>query len=699
MKKLSIQYTIILVAAISGLLLYVQHEKGMHMDMIPHITWPGQLSSIFPQDTQKLASETTNIIDKAQREIDAIINRSDDQLTFDNTIQAFDQLTGALYSWGASLHVLHMASSDAAIRDAAYQQMLKLEEFAIEKIEYNYYLYKKLETCGNALLQDDIQPHRARYITDLLDAYKKRGFALSEEDRQEAMQLSKQLVQQSMQFDANINQDSSSITATRDQLAGLDDSFISSLEQADDGQYKLGADYPTYSRVMENCRVADTRYRMWHMFSNRAYPENKPLLEQIISLRDQFAKKVGYQDYAHLDIDHEEMAENPETVQGFLQELLERTQQKWEQEFANFTQNLPESVTLDDHGRLKPWDISFVKNQYKKSYHAVDEAALTHYFPLEHTLNQLLSIYEQFFGIQFKTVPVDGLWSDDLWCVQAYYNGELMGHIIMDLFPRDNKYSHAAHVGVVPSVIEGDKRHPSVIFLVANFPKPQGDEPALLKRDDVMTFFHEFGHCLHTLFGATELIGQSGTHVATDFVELPSQMLEEWLYDKDILKKVSSHYTTGDPLPDADIERIQGLQEYDAGFFVQRQVALSRMSLYSFMDGSDKDADQLFNLAFSHMHPYIMPSDENHFYTAFGHLTGYGSKYYSYLWSKVYAIDVYSYIRERGLLDQSVGKRYAHNVLMPGDTKKPITLLQDFLERTPSRDAFYNYYHFNGQRL
>jgi len=687
----------ILVTGCCLLLIWTQIEKGHDMQMLPHVTQPQQLSHVFPHDADTLTQRTHDMIEHVRERIDQIAECSEDA-SFVDTFRAFDRAVGALQGWGASLHVLQMASPDATIRDTAYNEMIRLEEFAIEHIEYNLTLYQALKACGERLCASDIASHRARYIRHTLDGFTKRGLDLAGEERQQAMDISKQLVQKTMQFDANINQDDSSITATSDQLQGLSDQFIQSLETTDDGVYKLGTDYPTYQRVMENCSVADTRYRMWRAFANRAYPQNRELLKNIIALRDQFAQKVGYQDYAHLDIDEEEMAENPETVSAFVSELLHQSQEKWQQEFAQFTRHLPASVELDEKGRLKPWDVAFVKNAYKKAYHEIDETQLMEYFPLDHTLHQLLSIYETFFGVTCKTVSGHDLWHEDVWCVQAYYNGSLMGHIVMDLFPRENKYSHAAQIGVVPRFHDGDTTHsqPGVVFLVANFPKPQGDQPALLKRDDVMTFFHEFGHVLHTLFGATEMIGQAGTNVATDFVELPSQMLEEWLYDADILKQVSSHYTRHESLPDDMMSRIQGLQTYDAGFFVQRQVALSRMSLSSFAQGGDKDPDAVFDAAFGHMHDYIMPSDENHFYAAFGHLTGYGAKYYSYLWSKVYAIDVFSHIDKHGLLNPDIGQAYARNVLMQGDSVKPMTLLENFLGRSPSRDAFYQYYTFKG---
>jgi len=698
MQKQTILYGLIVTgsAFIVGIALLIFHPweiKGRAMEIFPRVERPKELADkLFPSDVERLRERTTSLIDWARQEIDRLSRMPEEEWSFASVMQPLDRVSGALGAWGASLETLQMASPDEQVRDAAHQHIQELENFSIEHIAYNVSLYQVLTSCGERVLEEeDIADHQRRYIRDTLDAYAKRGLHLPHEQRQQAMEISKQLVDVTLRFERNIQQDKSSITATREQLAGVDQEFIQSLERVDEDTYQLTMDYPTYFRVMENVQVADTRYRMWKAFNNRAYPENREVLREIIALRDRFARLVGYSDYAHLDIDEQQMANSPERVRSFLDEMIDRTAPAFRQEFQAFKKNLPASVTLDAQGRLQPWDVAFVKNAYKKAQYDIDETELAAYFPLEHTLDKLLRIYETFFDITFTTVSAEGLWHEDVRCVQVHYQGELLGHIVMDLFPRKSKYSHAAQIDVMPRFETQEGTQPGVAFLIANFPKPQDDKPALLKRDDVLTFFHEFGHVLHTLFGATQLVTQSGTNVPTDFVELPSQMLEEWLYDTEILRQVSSHYQTGKPLPATTIEQIQKLNTYDAGHFVQRQAAISRVSLYAFGPGEEKDPDTILDQALSHLYHEIAPSQDNHFYAAFGHLTGYAAQYYSYLWSKVYAIDLFTHIRQHGLLNPAIGKQYAQTVLMPGGSADPMQLLKNFLGREPQRDAFYAY--------
>jgi thimet oligopeptidase len=273
---------------------------------------------------------------------------------------------------------------------------------------------------------------------------------------------------------------------------------------------------------------------------------------------------------------------------------------------------------------------------------------------------------------------------------------------MLDLFPRPNKYSHAAHTTIIPATIAPDgTRIPDVSIVIANFSKPTATQPSLLKRSEVQTFFHEFGHALHAVLGATEIASLSGTHTKTDFVELPSQMLEEWLDDKDILKKVSKHYITGQPLPDDIIDTILSLKNLTSGYFVTRQAYLSSIALSyfgsypnstSFSLGTPlketKDPHAIMRHLYTTILPHMAFNDNNHFYTSFGHLTGYGAKYYGYLWSKVFALDIFAEIKKNGLLDPVIGQRYIQEVIGKGGAQDPNELLYNFLGRKPNTDAF-----------
>ena len=266
---------------------------------------------------------------------------------------------------------------------------------------------------------------------------------------------------------------------------------------------------------------------------------------------------------------------------------------------------------------------------------------------------------------------------------------EILGTLMLDLYPRPNKYSHAAHTTIIPSTYKVDgTRIPDVSIVLANFSKPMDGKPSLLKRSEVQTFFHEFGHALHAVLGATTIASLSGTHTKTDFVELPSQMLEEWLHDKDILKKVSGHYITGEPLPDDIIDTIIKLKNLTTGYFVTRQTYLSSIALSYFGAGENKQPHAIMQELYTTMMPHMAFINDNHFYSSFGHLTGYGAKYYGYLWSKVFALDLFATIKKHGLLSPEIGQKYIKEVLSKGGAQDPNELLYNFLGREPNAQAF-----------
>jgi thimet oligopeptidase len=469
----------------------------------------------------------------------------------------------------------------------------------------------------------------------------------------------------------------------REGLQGLDDEFINTLKRTDAGEYILGIDYPTYFKVMEQCSVEATRMRSFQLFNNRAYPVNKTILESILSKRKQRAALVGYDSYAAYDIANQ-MAQNPATVEQFLRNLLMRTVEKEEQELRRIAGN----AILQEP--LKPWNIAYLKDQYKKEHYALDENKLREYFPMEKTVDGLMRIYEQFFGLRFVRAAKTCLWHDDVYALEVYEqkNNTLLGIFILDLYPRPYKFSHAAHITIVPAVItQQNQCFPEISVVMANFPPSTAETPSLLLRSDVRTFFHEFGHAIHALLGRTRVASYSGTSVKQDFVEMPSQMLEEWLWNPEILRILSSHYRTGEPLSHETISQIVQLKQFDAAMQVRTQGRYALLSLYVHQQEA-VDLDALLKTINATYAPHIAWDPDNHFYTSFGHLTGYSAKYYGYLWSKVFALDLFGEIKKTGLLDTATGRRYADMILAPGGSKPPQLLLQAFLGREPRIDAF-----------
>ncbi|MCX5922700.1 MAG: M3 family metallopeptidase, partial [Candidatus Dependentiae bacterium] len=353
--------------------------------------------------------------------------------------------------------------------------------------------------------------------------------------------------------------------------------------------------------------------------------------------------------------------------------------------------DLPAGVTLTADGKMLPWDAAYATNYYKKKHFNIDETEIANYFPMEKTIKGLLDIYEQFFGLRFNEASIPHVWHEGVRLLEVYdaASDKLLGYFLLDLYPRDNKYSHACHVSIVPSIYGANNELlPALSLVIANFPQSTATKPSLLKRKDVTTFFHEFGHALHALLGRTQIASLSGTSVKRDFVEMPSQMLEEWLWDSAILKQVSGHYQTGAPLPDDLIERILALKNFNPARFVQTQLFYASLSLDYFKEGAQKDTFQIYKDLSTKILKHSAFSDEKHMYAAFGHLTGYGAKYYGYLWSKVFALDLFAEIKKHGLLNPEIGKKYVHDVIGRGGSDEPMVLLEAFLGREPNQEAF-----------
>jgi len=680
--------TVILLATLS----YCTKTNDLDKKMITKAYTPTDIISLFALTPEQITANTPIYINEAKNIIYSIIAIPHDQRTFENTAKPLDEVF-ALSNLAIAQRVfeaLELLSPDDAIRNTAHNAYISIQAFWVDHVSSNKDLFNALITYA-AESNEQLSDQERYFLNNTLDSFKREGLALPDETLQLVNALRKELATLCADFDRNIAQDNSSIMVTRQELTGLEDDFINTLGQTAEGLYKLGVDYPTYFRIMENCTAPQTRKKLYLAFNNRAYPINDTLLKTIIQKRDELAQLLGYLDFAHCDID-DQMAHTPEKAQEFINELAQKAAQKLKREIVLLATNLPESVTLTENGQIQPWDFLYLENNYKKTHFNIDEQKIAEYFPMEKTIQELLDIYHQFFSINFKTVKSSGLWHEDVTVIQVFdQKNELLGTLLLDLYPRANKYSHAAHTTIIPSTYKKNgSRIPDVSIVIANFCKPTATQPSLLKRSEVQTFFHEFGHALHAILGATEVASLSGTHTKTDFVELPSQMLEEWLTDKDMLKKVSCHYITQQSLPDDIIDTIIKLKNLTSGYFVTRQAYLSSIALVYFGSNTTttKDPQDIMKHLFTTMIPYIAYNEDNHFYTSFGHLTGYGAKYYGYLWSKVFALDLFATIKQHGLLNPEIGQKYIKEILSKGGAQDPNKLLYNFLGREPNAQAF-----------
>lgn len=687
------RFGIILGSVILGSSLYFLFRKPPMMHALTNVKTSADAIALFPTSISQIQSRAQRALAQAHQDLEKFLAIPDEQRTFENTALALDTLAG--YSDLAMNMTINqtvdLINPDEKMRAAARDAILQLSSFLIE-LSADKRVYNAFKAYAEGNAKKEMLSDAQKYsIAESMKDFARAGSHLPDQTLDHVKKIKKELAQLELEFEKNIANDNRKIVANAAELAGLSESFINSLQKDTEGNYSLGTDTPTYIQVMENCTNAATRKNLWNAYQNRAYPINKEVLEKIIEKRSQLADLLGFKTYAALELDSQ-MVGNPARAQNFLNDMHQKAQKKAEIEFKEFTKQLPESVVLSGQKKLYPWDTPFLKNYYKKTALNLDENKIAEYFPMQHTVDALLQIYKDFFNLEFKQLPAKGLWDADVQLIEVIdnANNQTMGYLFLDLFPRPGKYTHACEQTIVPTIYD-QNGHPNlgVVIVVANFPKQRADKPALLKFSDVNTFFHEFGHAIHAFFGRTDLASQSGPGgVKRDFVELPSQMLEEWLWDTQILKMVSHHYQTGQPLPDDLIASILKSRTYDSGFFVVRQLLFANFSLQCFNNGPWVDLDALRKSLFDTCMKDIQYSPDDHNYASFGHLTGYGARYYGYLWSKVFAHDLFHEIKKEGLLNPEIGRRYADLVIGKGGSKDPNELLQDFLGRAPNQNAF-----------
>lgn len=679
---------VLLVLVCIFVLFFLYYSSTKTQVIITKISSISDIPKIFARDVSDMQARVDISIEIAKKNIEKIVSLEAGQRTFENTVRALDRIMSMseLAITARELSTLKLTSEDKDIREAAQSNLLKITSFILENISHNKSLYKAFkdyieENAKKETLSDQEQ----YFIQDVMDDFKRSGLELPDDQLKRINELGKEIAELSLRFGANISNDNRTISVAEAGLEGLEADFIRNLKKTDTGHYILGIDYPTYCHVMQHCNVEQTRKSLYEAYANRAYPANDQIILDMLNKRDKLSQLLGFKNFAEFEI-AKTMAKTPTRVVTFLHDLVSKAEKIQLKEFERLTKELPSGVTLTSSGKLKPWDVLYLDSWYEKKYFNLDELLVSEYFPMEKTIDGLIDIYAQFFGIEFVKTPISGLWHKDvqMLSVKDKSDNKILGYLLMDLYPRPNKYTHACQETIIPAVRDGG---PALAIIVTNFPPSTKEKPSLLRRNDVSTFFHEFGHALHAILGRTPLGSMSGTSVKLDFAELPSQMFEMWLFDKDILAKVSCHYKTGQSMPSEMIDTIIALKNVSAGRFITRQSFYSLLSL-GYHSGPCTNAAAFMRATYDTVPSVVEYYNDNHSYASFGHLTEYGSQYYCYLWSKVLAIDVFYQVKQEGLLNREAGHRLVKDILSYGGSKDPEILIKNYLGREPNSDAF-----------
>lgn len=652
------------------------------------------LIALFPRNAEYIERAVDIYMDDVRSLIEQLKNIPDCERTFENSIKLDDYISNLsdLSLFRNVLNIIKSLHPECKMREAATAQILRISRFFADLHADKSFWHVFKAYMMDGAFKEELSQEQRYHLDKIQTNLRLSGIDLPDEQLKRLTAIKKELADLTLLFAKNIDEDECFITVDEQELDGVSPEFIATLKKDEQGNYMVGIDNPTISQILDHATNAGMRKRFCIALNNRAYPANVEVLEKIVAKRHELAQLLGFTSFAELSLERQ-MVKSPERAAVFIDNIIEHANIKAQIEFDELIAHLPEGITLSSDGKMYPWDVRYCKTWLKKQYYNIDERMIAEYFPVAHTLQGMLDIYAAFFSLRFQAEQINDLWVDDLTLLTVYSENQdrPIGYIILDLYPRADKFSHAACNTIIPATYQKDGTPTiAVAQIMANFPSAQGDKPALFTRSDVITFFHEFGHALHALLGRTVLASASGLHVKTDFMEMPSQMLEEWMRDGAMLKKISRHYMTGEQLPDELLESMHRLHNFNTGTWVQDQARLASFSLKLF--GPEQPIDSIDALWARLTQDIIknrvyMP--ENRYYTSFLHLTGYGAKYYGYLWSQVFALDLFNEIKKHGLLNPEIGKRYVTSVLGRGGSADPYDLITDFLGREPSADAFF----------
>jgi Zn-dependent oligopeptidase len=660
----------------------------------PHITSVAEACKSSPLTLEAVKESSELAQREATKLIESISACPPEQRNKETVLYALDRVYAWIYSTTYSINVVGKVHPDEELRKECFLQTQVLLNFLTEHVSSNKVLYKVFVDYRDTVApREDLTPEEHFFLKRLSTQFEWMGIALSEEKAVHLGELEKKIRTLNGQFNYNIQTDTTKLIFPKEEMAGVSQDFLGKLVLQED-KYVVPVNRPSLE-ALSCARAESTRKAIHVAFYNRAYPKNVEIVKELVAAHDERASLWEAKSYAALDLPTQSVG-SEEAAWKFLDELQSNLVPVENKKLQEMMQDLPEGVSLTAEGKIKNWDVLYVTSHYLQKKFAIDKQKIAEYFPLESTITGLIKIYEQFLGIVIEMVPVQESWHEDVRLMRVRdKNHTVLGYIFLDMFFRERKFSHPIQLFSIDGIKKKDgTQYASVSVVLLPFAKPQEGKPTLLTHAEVVTFFHEFGHGIHTVFAKSSLYYHSGIKkIETDILEAPSQVLEEWLSDPKILQQLSRHYETGEHLPDATISNLLAYNQYE-GFLptpAPVQLYLSRFLLALFGPGQEKDIDALARKAQQESCPLVEFGDNDHRYCSQVHLgdASYRHRYYGYLWARALALAFFEKIKSEGLLNSEAGKRYIECVLSRGSSKEGLKMVVDYLGGEPRFDAFY----------
>lgn len=633
----------------------------------------------------------------------AELKNSPEQINFKHVVQPFIDLDFTIDSATTICTFPKQVHIDKDVRDASVEATKEIENCKIDASQdksifevlriYEENAYKKEKM--------HLSQEQNRYFESLMRSYKRNGMYISYKgNRDQIIQMQKTIADLCVQFDQNIAEDKTELNESEllkglsvESLKGLPKDWFSEEKTKDlpAGRVRVTLQYPDVFPILDFAKNREIRKKTYEAFQSRCQDSNMPLLKKILLLRQKLANLLGYN--SHADYAAEiRMAKNAKTVASFLKEMNERFDPLLDKNLSDLTafarkfENNPKLT-------LQHYDLRYYMRLREEQVCNIDMEKIREYFPLEQVVSGTLKIYENLLGLKFVKRKSDNVWHPDCMVFDVYnYDAATktlkdgMGSFYLDLHPREGKYTHACALLLSYGSRQSGKKQPSVAAMLCNFPKDRN-----IPFDDVVTFFHEFGHVMHFICSDAELINFHSDKTELDFIEAPSQMLENWCVVPDAIKLLSCHPKTKEPLPKEIADKLKLQDQLHAGYIKKRQLVFGHFDflIHSMSQAELEKCD--LNQVFHEVQKKIMklPPVNDCFPASFGHLVGgYDAGYYGYLMSETYSADMFASVFKKDPLSAKAGAKYRQEILAPGAKYDAIDLLKNFLGRAPTVDAF-----------
>ena len=644
---------------------------------------PAQTGLNWHETPDQLTASCDAAIAQARAALAKILAIQPTAATF-TTLAAIENASANFNDATAVQSGLYLLSPDAAVRKASQGCSQKVTDFTVE-MSSDPRIYAVAQHV--AQVGDAPAPAGAKLDEYYVIGGKRAGAGLDDATRKKTTQLFERIADLERDFALQLAGDQTTITVSASEAKSLTPDFLATLKKSG-SSYLVPVNESTYEQYMLSESSSAARKRFVTAYNMRGGLKNVERLQQAVAARDELAHLLGYSSWAAYQLDAK-MAKTPERVETLLTTISTKLLPKADSEVAalgSFKNG------EGSPGPIQRWDYAYWENKLVEKKYAVNDRLVREYFPVDHVIASVFTIYQTLLGVTFAQIPQADAWAPGVteYSITDTASGKPIGWFYLDLYPRPGKYNHFANFPIRPGRVlpDGTYQKP-VSAIVGNWPVAAPGKPALLSHEDVIVFFHEFGHLMHSTLSIAPYETLYGTAVRPDFVEAPSQMLENFMWQPSILKMVSSNYKTGEPLPDDLIQKMIALKHVDDGYQWSTQAFYAQYDMTIHSSGPNINVNSTWFDLQKKMTPF--PGIPGTYPEAgFDHLMGgYDAGYYGYLWSRVYAQDIFTRFQREGLLNPTVGMAYRKDILEPGASVEPDVLVQNFLGRPMNPDAFY----------